>query len=105
MPATSQRTEAAEERVSLFHALASPPPTSGAHPDTIHLVHRLTGRIPQSEAGSTGLPDLGDDIDRVVFEQILEMDDDEDEREFSRSIVYGFFEQAEATFRKMETAL
>ena len=33
------------------------------------------------------------------------MDDDEDEREFSRSIVYGFFEQAVQTFKKMETSL
>ncbi len=33
------------------------------------------------------------------------MDDDEDEREFSRSIVYGFFEQAEQTFKKMDTSL
>lgn len=41
----------------------------------------------------------------MTFEQILEMDDDEEEREFSRSIVYGFFEQAEASFRKMEMLL
>ncbi len=33
------------------------------------------------------------------------MDDDEEEREFSKSIVYGFFEQADATFMKMDTAL
>lgn len=33
------------------------------------------------------------------------MDDDEDEREFSKSIVNGFFEQAEATFIKMDAAL
>ena len=33
------------------------------------------------------------------------MDDDEDEREFSKSIVYGFFEQAEATFAKMDDSL
>jgi hypothetical protein len=33
------------------------------------------------------------------------MDDDEDEREFSRSIVFGFFEQAEQTFTKMDDAL
>lgn len=33
------------------------------------------------------------------------MDDDEDEREFSRSIVFGFFEQAEQTFTKMGEAL
>ncbi len=59
----------------------------------------------QSETGSVGFPDLGDSIDQVTFEQILEMDDDEEEREFSKSIVYGFFDQAETTFKKMETAL
>jgi osomolarity two-component system phosphorelay intermediate protein YPD1 len=59
----------------------------------------------QSEEGSVGLPDLGDSIDAVTFEQILEMDDDEDEREFSKSIVFGFFEQAEQTFEKMDKAL
>ena len=59
----------------------------------------------QSENGSTGLPDFGDSIDAMTFEQILEMDEDEDEREFSRSIVYGFFEQAGATFAKMEHSL
>ena len=51
------------------------------------------------------LPDAGDSIDQATFEQILEMDDDEDERDFSKSIVYGFFEQAENTFTKMDTAL
>ncbi len=60
---------------------------------------------PQSEAGSTGILDLGDSIDQVTFDQILEMDDDEEEREFSRSIVYGFFEQAETTFKKMDAAV
>ncbi|KAL3422421.1 Multistep phosphorelay regulator 1 [Phlyctema vagabunda] len=62
----------------------------------------------RSEEGSVGAPDLsalGPNIDILTFEQILEMDDDEDEREFSKSIVYGFFEQAEATFVKMEDAL
>ena len=33
------------------------------------------------------------------------MDDDEEERDFSKQIVYGFFEQAEATFDKMDAAL
>ena len=46
-----------------------------------------------------------DSIDESTFEQILEMDDDDDEREFSKGIVYGFFEQAESTFDKMEQAL
>lgn len=59
----------------------------------------------RSEEGSIGPPDLGDSIDAVTFEQILEMDDDEDEREFSRSIVFSFFVQAEETFVKMDDAL
>lgn len=33
------------------------------------------------------------------------MDDDEEEREFSKSIVYGFFDQADATFKNMDAAL
>ena len=33
------------------------------------------------------------------------MDDDEDEREFSKSIVYDFFQQARTTFEKMENSL
>jgi len=44
-------------------------------------------------------------IEIPTFHQILEMDDDEDERDFSKSIVYDFFEQAEGTFAKMESAL
>ncbi|KAI0513208.1 hpt domain-containing protein [Xylaria bambusicola] len=52
-----------------------------------------------------GIPDLGDAIDILTFSQILEMDDSEDDREFSRSIVFGFFEQAQETFEKMDEAL
>ncbi|KAK5629372.1 hypothetical protein RRF57_005087 [Xylaria bambusicola] len=52
-----------------------------------------------------GIPDLGDAIDYLTFSQILEMDDSEDDREFSKSIVFGFFEQAEETFGKMDEAL
>jgi osomolarity two-component system phosphorelay intermediate protein YPD1 len=33
------------------------------------------------------------------------MDDDEEEREFSKSIVYDFFDQAKSTFLKMDTSL
>ncbi len=63
------------------------------------------GEYAQSEEGSVGLADLGESIDVLTFEQILEMDDDEEEREFSRSIVFGFFEQAEQTFVKMDDAV
>lgn len=48
---------------------------------------------------------FGDAVDIVTFSQILEMDDSEEDREFSRSIVFGFFEQADETFTKMDTAL
>lgn len=41
----------------------------------------------------------------MTFEQILEMDDDEEERDFSKSIVFGFFEQAENTFKNMDASL
>ncbi|KAI9707831.1 MAG: hypothetical protein M1820_004436 [Bogoriella megaspora] len=56
----------------------------------------------QSEEGSTTFAEFGDSIDTTTFEQVLEMDDDEDEREFSKSIVYDFFVQAESTFQKMD---
>ena len=68
--------------------------------------NKLTSPLKQSEEGSTaGFPDFGDTIDATTFEQILEMDEDEDEREFSKSIVYDFFTQAESTFGKMDTNL
>lgn len=47
---------------------------------------------------------MADSIDESTFEQILEMDDDDD-RDFSQGIVFGFFEQADSTFEKMEKAL
>lgn len=40
-----------------------------------------------------------------TFEQILDMDDEEDDKEFSKGIVFGFLEQAEQTFDKMEASL
>lgn len=44
-------------------------------------------------------------IDWSIFSQILEMDEDQDEREFSSSLVLNFFEQAESTFSQIESAL
>ncbi|CAD6568848.1 MAG: hypothetical protein TREMPRED_004794 [Tremellales sp. Tagirdzhanova-0007] len=50
-------------------------------------------------------------IDMEVFSQIRDMDEDEDDEggggdhEFSKSIVWGFFEQAESTFEQMEAAI
>ena len=33
------------------------------------------------------------------------MDEDEDDRDFSRGIVYGFFDQADSTFVKMDACM
>jgi len=49
--------------------------------------------------------DKAGQIDISTFQQILEMDDEEDEREFSKSIVFDFFEQANTTFKNMDDSL
>jgi osomolarity two-component system phosphorelay intermediate protein YPD1 len=43
-------------------------------------------------------------VDPSTFQQILEMDDDDDDT-FSRQIIVDFFEQAETTFEKMDRGL
>ena len=50
--------------------------------------------------------DFGDNVDIATFEQILDMDEGEEDdgHEFSKSIVFGFLEQADQTFAKMENA-
>ncbi len=57
------------------------------------------------DAVCIAMPDWGDNVDPSTFEQILEMDDDGEDREFSKGIVFGFFEQAESTFESMDTSL
>lgn len=59
---------------------------------------------PQSDPSAGEMLEYGDEIDKSTFEQILEMDDDPGQ-EFSKGIVYGFFEQADTTFKKMEQFL
>ncbi|KOS19425.1 Multistep phosphorelay regulator 1 [Escovopsis weberi] len=56
-------------------------------------------------AGEDRIKELGEGVDIPTFKQILEMDDSEDDREFSKSIFFGFFDQAEDTFQKMDEAL
>lgn len=58
----------------------------------------------RSESETMILPEAGDSLDVVTFGQILEMDD-EDDRDFSRSIVLEFFTQAESTFNNMDSCL
>ncbi|OQE22168.1 hypothetical protein PENFLA_c013G04204 [Penicillium flavigenum] len=56
----------------------------------------------KAESGPPKLSDHKEILDESTFEQILEMDDDEEDRDFSKSIVYGFFDQAENTFKKIQ---
>ena len=49
------------------------------------------------------MPDFGDHVDILTFNQILEMD--EDDHDFSMPLVENFFEQAEETFTQMDSAL
>jgi osomolarity two-component system phosphorelay intermediate protein YPD1 len=51
------------------------------------------------------MPEFGEDVDSAIFGQILEMDEDETQREFSAPLVFGFFEQASTTFEQMKEAL
>ncbi|KAL8397744.1 hypothetical protein RB594_004448 [Gaeumannomyces avenae] len=51
------------------------------------------------------MAELGDNVDRATFDQILEMDDSEEDREFSKPLIMGFFDQAAETFDKMDVAL
>jgi osomolarity two-component system phosphorelay intermediate protein YPD1 len=50
-------------------------------------------------------PQFGDHVDDATFSQILEMDDSEEDRDFSMPLVLGFFEQAKETFEKIEVSL
>jgi hypothetical protein len=43
-------------------------------------------------------------IDQTVFDQILELDD-EDDKSFSKGMVDAYYEQAEKTFESMDDAL
>ncbi|KAH8888254.1 histidine-phosphotransfer domain, HPT domain-containing protein [Thozetella sp. PMI_491] len=57
------------------------------------------------EGSSTTMADFGDAVDNGIFSQILEMDDNEEDRDFSKPLVLKFFEQADDTFAQMDKAL
>jgi len=54
---------------------------------------------PQDESTEV---DFGDNVDMATFEQILDMDEEPGDREFSQGIVFDFFNQAEDTFKSMD---
>ncbi|KAJ5603423.1 hypothetical protein N7537_006379 [Penicillium hordei] len=61
-----------------------------------------TRKAESAKQGPPRLSDYKEILDESTFEQILEMDDDEEDRDFSKSIVYGFFDQAENTYKKIQ---
>lgn len=63
------------------------------------------GEVGEVGEGIMSIPGAEDTIDQSTFEQILEMDEDEVDREFSKSIVFDFFGQADSTFAKMDANL
>lgn len=86
------------ERITPSLSLETPPA-----PDSKNL-HSCSPPAKLIRSLSQGDFDFGDNVDKATFEQILDMDE-EDDRDFSKSIVFGFLEQAEQTFGKMDAAL
>ncbi len=66
---------------------------------------RAPGWLTRKPPAQESLLELGDSVDPSTFSQILEMDESEEERDFSRPLVSGFLDQADETFAKMDTAL
>ncbi|KAF9164245.1 hypothetical protein DFQ26_001673 [Actinomortierella ambigua] len=60
---------------------------------------------PDAETGTgTGTDEyINGIIDHVTFDQLLEMDDEED-HEFSKTLVWDYFKQAEKSFEEMDDA-
>jgi osomolarity two-component system, phosphorelay intermediate protein YPD1 len=59
---------------------------------------------PQQQPGEW-TPALTEDfLDATTFEQLLDMDDD-DEREFSKGIVWNYFEQVKGSFKPIEDGM
>ncbi|CAO3659314.1 unnamed protein product [Umbelopsis vinacea] len=77
------------------------------------LENKKDNDLDQETVSDTGSPrdeveeddDASQDLlDMATFDQLLDMDDEED-HEFSKSIVWDYFKQAEATFEDMDGAL
>ncbi|KAF9998529.1 hypothetical protein BGZ79_007795 [Entomortierella chlamydospora] len=62
------------------------------------------GNETETEAEVEDFEDDDSIIDHTTFDQLLEMDDEED-HEFSKSLVWNYFEQAEKTFGDMDEAM
>lgn len=86
-------------RVAVTHF--APPP----QPRYLHQCNPPLHPKQGADAASASAGDLSPSIiDMDIFSQLLEMDD-EDDREFSKSIVWNYFDQAITTFKEMDVAL
>ncbi|GJE92901.1 sensor histidine kinase [Phanerochaete sordida] len=84
---------------------ASVPPSSPpASPAARRAVSEAPSAVP--EADDEPEPEAADStiIDLETFQQILDLDDDEDSWEFSSEMVWQYFDQASTTFEEMKEA-
>jgi osomolarity two-component system, phosphorelay intermediate protein YPD1 len=58
----------------------------------------------QQQQGDWNAALTEDFLDATTFEQLLEMDDD-DEREFSKGIVWNYFDQVKNSFAQIEKGM
>jgi osomolarity two-component system phosphorelay intermediate protein YPD1 len=66
---------------------------------------RQPRNLPEPQQPGEWIPALTEDfLDATTFEQLLEMDDD-DEREFSKGIVWNYFEQVKGSFAPIEDGM
>jgi len=66
---------------------------------------RQPRNLPEPQQPGEWIPALTEDfLDATTFEQLLEMDDD-DEREFSKGIVWNYFEQVKGSFAPIEDGI
>ena len=70
----------------------------------IYIILQESTEKTAKDNGETKVVDPEELIDMNTFDQLLDMDDEED-HEFSYSIVLNYFEQAEQTFTDMDDAL
>ncbi|KAL0094050.1 signal transduction histidine kinase [Phycomyces blakesleeanus] len=68
------------------------------------LVKPVVTPVAESEEADNRVLNADELIDMNTFDQLLDMDD-EDDHEFSHSIVLDYFKQAETTFEDMDIAL
>ncbi|KAL1410401.1 Phosphorelay intermediate protein [Vanrija albida] len=100
----STTTTPAGDNGSSSKAAETPTPATSASAASAEVDHEPADDEP--------LPDEPDGIINMeIFSQIQDMDDEDDEdeegggHEFSKGIVWGYFEQAENTFKSMEEAI